>query len=110
MHLHEIMSQPPGSDVHGLIERVAYRFYSKNRCCTENPEENWFFALSSVNVAEQYWPHVFESPERYHSSLEWTADTIRKEEKVDQNTAWYKAQDYWADELINLNRRIRMAA
>ncbi len=110
MDWQEITSQPKGTDVHGLLERVAYRFYSKNRYCTENPEENWVLAQSSVSIAEQYWPHIFESLEKFHRALEWTADTIRKRENVGQDTAWYMAQDYWADELINLNRRIRMAA
>lgn len=55
-----------------------------------------------ISVAKLYWPHIFESPETYHHALEWTADTIQKRENLDQDTAWYMAQDSWADKLISL--------
>ena len=92
-----IESQPKGSDIHGLLERVAYFIYSKR--IKDNkigfPITDWSEALSYVFKAssEKYYPYKLGSPELYHHTLEVDAQEIHSKKGCDERTAWYKAQD-----------------
>jgi hypothetical protein len=88
--------QRPGSDLHGLTKRVAYFVWLSSP--TAPSESNWEDAKTIIQSLG--WSQV-SSPERYHHTLEWTADGIRKARSTDQDTSWYLAQDHWAEELFN---------
>jgi hypothetical protein len=88
--------QRPGSDLHGLIERIAYFVWRGNPATPA--ESNWDTAKTIIQTLG--WSQI-SSPEKYHHTLEWTADGIHKAKNTDQNTSWYLAQKHWAEELFN---------
>ncbi len=97
MDLATIQSQGPGTDVHGLVERVAFDLYVYRLSTRDNPFENWTDAQRRVSLVARHYRHIFSSPHNYHHSLEWAAD-MRKTQG--QEGSWYAAQNHFADLVI----------
>lgn len=91
--------QRPGSDLHGLIEKVAFLVWMSTGAPST---ENWEKAKGIILDSGYAYTHgQVGTPEEYHRTLEWTACNIGWTEKTDMNTSWYKAQEHWAEQIFN---------
>ncbi len=90
-------AQRPGSDLHGLIEKIAFLVWMNIGL---PQDENW---KSAKNILlESGYSVQIDTPEQYHQTLEWTADGIRRNTNADQDSSWYQAQEHWARQIFNV--------
>ena len=85
----EIREAKEGSDVFGLVQKIAYSYHLKNTQCSS--EENWCMAQASLNI----WA-VFQT------NLENSSFKLPLEEALHQllnNNAYnrFKVRDFWGD-------------
>ena len=103
MDLSTIQSQSLGSDIHGLVERVAFIIsQEKNR---NDSVENWNLAQLMVVFASFQYKDIFETPGIYHEKLKQRAEVMNIG-LMEGN--WYAAQDYFAKLVINAKPEIKL--
>ncbi|MBM3304259.1 MAG: DUF2934 domain-containing protein [Candidatus Aenigmarchaeota archaeon] len=97
----------PGSDAHGLIERIAYRIWQKTG---DKPGRDAIYDWHCAEVAAQNacadWPHIFgEGAARFYEQLRCRAEAINDEfpgNAPEEN--WYRALDSFADLVMSRER------
>ncbi|GEM_PF-3514394 len=99
--------QRPGSDSHGLIQRVAFLVWIAGSGVS--PQADWEKAKEIISESAycgtaDHWGQV-KNPEIYHNTLEWTANGISREKGTDPVASWYLAQDHWANQIFDDYKR-----
>ncbi len=87
----------PGTDYHGLIQKVAYRQWTQ---CHNAADWCWREAKRIIRAAssDRYYSYKLGNPVSLHECLEWEANEIKNESPhMSQDDTWYMALDKLAD-------------
>ncbi len=85
----------PGTDYHGLFQRVAYKLHQQ---CSNPATWCWNRAKEKILTANMRYPDKFGEPQSFHHHLQEEAFNIANEQPhISAVGAWYAALDRRAD-------------
>lgn len=98
MDIAAIRQMGPGTDVHGVVQRVAYRLWEKGGGRGGNADENWLLAQERFAEFSRMFRYM-DTAEGFH---EYILDVAHFLKASSPDKRWLKALDEVAERAFNM--------